>query len=239
MLKKRRTRRGHPTADATREKIAAALRASWASGRHAGSRTLNQNRQPALTRDTLTPEHVRARCTVDPHSQCWTWTGPTGRTGQPTMKLGTRAARFDIAPRLYLYRTTRGPLADGSSLAAACGTVLCINPDHQRIRTHSEIGCAHIDEARRRGMQQRDKAILAAVDRAIPAHLPADLRAEMRQELTVYALQQPRPIRALRTETVAAIVRELRRQLDPYRPDLSLDAPDHNGLTLGRKLGLY
>lgn len=68
-------------------------------------------------------------------SACWVWTGPTHRTGHPTVAATGHSARQDVYERIRGYRP-------GGHLKPGCGINLCVNPGHMRGTIECEVNPA-------------------------------------------------------------------------------------------------
>ena len=75
-------------------------------------------------------------CTVDPHTDCWIWTGPFTSNGYPRLCMGRRRSAY--AARLA-YELLRGTLPPGRLLKTTCDNRACINPEHRHPLTRAEF----------------------------------------------------------------------------------------------------
>jgi len=98
----------------------------------------------AFARGVLTVEALRSRCTVDPVSHCWHWTGAISSDGIPRIHTFDHAVgdkRVLTGPRAaWNIAHGEAPPAD-RMVFRCCGERLCLNPAHLRLAaTKAEIG---------------------------------------------------------------------------------------------------
>lgn len=162
-----------------------------------------------------TLEQLRERCTIDPVTRCWLWTGATSRNsprlhswdyakGEKRAMPGTRAvwgiAHAEEPPR-YVFR--------------GCHTALCLNPAHlRRASTRAELGRhlalsgklkgTHLEA--RRACQKL--AVVAAGIRVTPPEVVRAMRAAP-PEVTHRALARQYGVSA---QAVSAIRRGIRHR---------------------------
>lgn len=85
-----------------------------------------------------TLEDLRARCTIDPVTGCWAWTGRHWQGGHPALPLagGNGSVSLQIALAVIL---TGQRLPEGRAYLPTCGNVRCLNPAHRREGPRGEL----------------------------------------------------------------------------------------------------
>lgn len=90
-----------------------------------------------------TVEEILAKC--EPYGECMLWTGGLVHGGgQPRIWVD----RKPMSGRRIVFVQARGEIIEGMRIGLQCGERLCLNPEHLRQMTCSEL---HKDNYRRRG----------------------------------------------------------------------------------------
>ncbi|MGV1791029.1 HNH endonuclease signature motif containing protein [Rhizobium sp. A37_96] len=80
-----------------------------------------------------------ARASIDPHTGCWTWTGPdSGSKGRgkdyPRMSLSGQT----VAVHIVMFTNEHGYVPGRKQVDHKCRNRRCVNPAHLELVTHKE-----------------------------------------------------------------------------------------------------
>lgn len=84
--------------------------------------------------DPRLPDRFWSKCTPEPNSGCWLWTGATINTGYGKLQWG---GKLRLTHKIA-YGVAIGDVPIGLELDHLCSNTLCCNPSHLEAVTHAE-----------------------------------------------------------------------------------------------------
>lgn len=78
-------------------------------------------------------EYLRRNTKVNFDTQCWAWTGPLNKSGNPTMRVMINDEERWVCVFKHMYILSNGPIGRQTRLVRSCNTPLCVNPDHYEV----------------------------------------------------------------------------------------------------------
>lgn len=77
------------------------------------------------------PESVESQIRKQKNGTCWLWYGPSSSKGYPFINF--QGERFSA--RQFIWEVSHDlKLQAGKSVLVTCGNVMCVNPEHMRVK---------------------------------------------------------------------------------------------------------
>ena len=157
--------------------------------------------------DTLVKESMlmmRVVMNIEDDGECWMWTGALNQQGHPIIHLRQPVYGHSgcLTVRRYVFLLTNGFLLPRQPIVCKFGEKRCVNPDHMRQSSISEIGKA---AAKNGAWQGLDRAIKISRAKRATSKLDAEKAMEIR------CSDEPGPVLASRYGVDKSLVSSIRR----------------------------
>ncbi len=84
-------------------------------------------------------QRFESKLSVDPVTGCTVWAGAKKNNGSGLFLLSTWKPRKATSAQRFAYQFYVGPIPDNCCVKARCGNMLCVTPNHLKVKTRSDV----------------------------------------------------------------------------------------------------